>query len=52
MNSNTHSANSLLSIMKYYGDCITDSQYLEVMNDVADLSESEQGKFRDLVRYI
>lgn len=52
MNSNSHSANSLLSIMMYYGDCITESQYLDVMKDVDDLSEAEQAKFLDLVRYI
>ena len=52
MNTSTHSANSLLSIMRFYGAHVTDAQYAEVMNDVNDLSESEQGKFLELVRYI
>jgi hypothetical protein len=45
-----HSADSLISILKYYGEDITDSQYEEVMSFVDELGPIGQGKVLDFIR--
>jgi hypothetical protein len=50
--SNQHNANSLISILKFYGGDITSEQYKEVISEVDCLSVTEQEKFLDLSKCI
>ena len=47
-----HNASSLISILKYYGDDISDEQYAEVMSYVDELDSIEQGKVLDFMRHM
>lgn len=49
---NRHNANSLLSIVRYYGESITDDQADDINKEVDLLSRKEQEKFNDLVKFL